>query len=171
MKLSRTVSYAVQASLQLAEFSTKDPVPCSRIATEGNMPERFLLQILRSLVNHGILHSTRGVDGGYSLERTPDEVSLLEVIEAIDGPVATVIPASDGLPEESRRRLTEAVHRVTNSTRQQLEEIKMSQLMASSKSSKSLGDSPASAPPPHFKKSPPSIVTPRPENSNPLNNT
>ena len=47
-------------------------------------PERFLLQVLRSLVTHGILRSARGVDGGYSLTRPPEEVSVLEVIEAID---------------------------------------------------------------------------------------
>jgi Rrf2 family protein len=53
------------------------------------MPERFLLQILRVLVTHGILKSTRGVEGGYSLSRSPEAISLLEVIEAIDGPLET----------------------------------------------------------------------------------
>jgi hypothetical protein len=51
------------------------------------MPERFLLQILRVLVTHGILRSTRGVDGGYALTKPADQISLLEVIEAIDGPL------------------------------------------------------------------------------------
>ena len=83
MKLSRTVSYAVRAAMQLAESEPMVPVPCSRLASEGEMPERFLLQILRILVTHGILKSTRGVDGGYSLSRPADEISLLEVIEAI----------------------------------------------------------------------------------------
>jgi Rrf2 family protein len=66
VKLSRTASYALQAVLQLAQSDASGyPVPCSRLAAEGKMPERFLLQILRSLVTHGILGSTRGVDGGY----------------------------------------------------------------------------------------------------------
>ena len=82
MKLSRTVSYAVRATLQLAQLSSKGPVPCSKLAAEGKMPERFLLQILRNLVTHGILRSTRGVDGGYALVRPADQISLLEVIEA-----------------------------------------------------------------------------------------
>ena len=68
MKLSRTVGYALQATLQLARARPSQPVPCSRLATEGEMPERFLLQILRNLVAHGILGSTRGVDGGYTLD-------------------------------------------------------------------------------------------------------
>ncbi|HWB00312.1 MAG TPA: Rrf2 family transcriptional regulator, partial [Pirellulales bacterium] len=61
MKISRTVTYAVQAVLQLARADGSRPVPCSQLASQGQMPERFLLQILRSLVTHGILQSTRGV--------------------------------------------------------------------------------------------------------------
>ena len=80
MKLSRSVSYALQAVLQLAASDARTPVPCSQLAAEGSMPERFLLQILRHLVAHGILDSARGVEGGYVLERSPDEISLLEVI-------------------------------------------------------------------------------------------
>ena len=87
MKLSRTVAYGVQATLQLARSNSSTPVPCSQLAAEGHMPERFLLQILRRLVTHGVLHSTRGVDGGYSLARKPEQITLLEIIEAIDGPL------------------------------------------------------------------------------------
>jgi len=129
MKISRTVSYAVQAALHLAGEPTGQPVPCSRIASEGHLPERFLLQILRNLVTHGILHSTRGVDGGYSLERPPEEISLLELIEAIDGPLATTLPASEGLAEPSAEKLRTALQDITRVTRKQLATIKLSQLM------------------------------------------
>src|SRR5688500_6281124 len=98
MKLSRTVAYAVRATLQLAQLQTTGPVPCSRLATEGKMPERFLLQILRNLVTHGILRSTRGVEGGYALLRPAEEISLLEVIEAIEGPYRTTLEMGEGLP-------------------------------------------------------------------------
>ncbi|MHB8969054.1 MAG: RrF2 family transcriptional regulator [Pirellulaceae bacterium] len=129
MKLSRTVAYAVRATLQLAKSDSATPVPCSQLAAEGNMPERFLLQILRSLVTHGILRSTRGVDGGYTLVRSPDEVSLLEVIEAIEGPLNPGEPATEGMSEESQWRLHEALRSVTNDSRRQLEAIKLSQLL------------------------------------------
>jgi Rrf2 family protein len=99
------------------------------LAAEGNMPERFLLQILRNLVTHGILRSTRGVDGGYSLVRPADEVSLLEVIEAIEGPLDTGDTVGEGMPEESAMRLQEALQQVTANSRQQLEAIKLSQLL------------------------------------------
>ena len=130
MKLSRTVSYALQATLQLAQVHSSDPVPCSRLATEGKMPERFLLQILRNLVAHGILGSTRGVDGGYTLERAAEEVSLLEIIEAIEGPLAPVVPACDGLPEECHARLEQALADVTTTTRRELAAIKLAHLLA-----------------------------------------
>ncbi|MCU0959277.1 MAG: Rrf2 family transcriptional regulator [Pirellulaceae bacterium] len=129
MKLSRTVAYAVRATLQLAKSDSATPVPCSQLAAAGKMPERFLLQILRSLVTHGILRSTRGVDGGYSLVRSPHEVSLLEVIEAIEGPLNTGEPLMEGMTAESQSRLSEALRAVTDQSRRQLEAIKLSQLL------------------------------------------
>jgi len=129
MKLSRTVTYAVRATLQLAQLSAQGPVPCSRLAADGKMPERFLLQILRNLVTHGILRSTRGVDGGYALVRPADQISLLEVIEAIEGPYDARLEVGDGLTEDSQHKLRDALGQVTSSTRRQLESIKLSQLL------------------------------------------
>ena len=129
MKLSRTVAYAVQASLHLARENSDEPVPCSRLAAEGQMPERFLLQILRNLVAHGILNSTRGVDGGYSLDRSPSEISLLDVIEAIDGPLVPTLPVGEGLPPASLARLKKAITGVTEKSRRQLASIKLAHLL------------------------------------------
>lgn len=130
MKLSRTVSYAVRAAVQLAQNQSSFPVPCSQLAASGNMPERFLLQVLRSLVTHGILRSTRGVEGGYSLVRDPSEISLLEVIEAIEGPMnADDKPVTEGLSETSQEKLQEAFRQVTATSRKQLEAIKLAHLI------------------------------------------
>jgi Rrf2 family protein len=93
------------------------------------MPERFLLQILRNLVTHGILRSTRGVDGGYALTRPASEISLLDVIEAIEGPLDAGEPASAGLPIESQEQLQQALEQITDNARQQLQSIKFSQLL------------------------------------------
>ena len=128
MKLSRTVGYALQATLQLAEAEPGTPIPCSKLAAEGNMPERFLLQILRNLVTHGILHSTRGVDGGYALERRADEISLLDLIEAVDGPMFSQAPLAERVPQELVDQLSIALKEVTASTRKQLSSIKISSL-------------------------------------------
>ena len=132
MKLSRTVAYAVRATLQLAQANSGAPVPCSRLAAEGHMPERFLLQILRNLVTHGILHSTRGVDGGYSLERKPDDISLLDLIEAIDGPLIAMLPdPENGQRATTETRLREALDQVNVSMRRQLQAVRISDLLSS----------------------------------------
>lgn len=131
MKLSRTVAYAVQATLQLAQSDSGSPVPCSLLASEGHMPERFLLQILRHLVTHGILHSTRGVDGGYSLDRKPQDISLLDVIEAIDGPLTAAVPTINGGTQPGEVRLREALEDVAVAMREKLAAIKLSDLMDS----------------------------------------
>ena len=93
------------------------------------MPERFLLQILRNLVNHGILRSTRGVEGGYSLIKPADEISLLDLIEAIEGPLE-YDQRQDPLAGSSQDLLTVAMQQVTATSRQQLAAIKMSQLLS-----------------------------------------
>ena len=129
MKLSRTVGYALQATLQLAEADPGTPVPCSQLAANGQMPERFLLQILRNLVTHGILHSTRGVDGGYTLERPASEISLLDLIEAVDGPVFAQQALNEGLPQELVDQLSAALREVASVTRKQLSSIKISSLV------------------------------------------
>jgi Rrf2 family transcriptional regulator, cysteine metabolism repressor len=139
MKLSRTVAYGVQATLQLARTNSTSPVPCSQLAAEGHMPERFLLQILRHLVTHGILHSTRGVDGGYNLERTPEEISLLELIEAIDGPLHSALPVGEGVPLHYDAKLREALETITETARQQLSAIKLSHLLQAPPSGQNQG--------------------------------
>lgn len=130
MKLSRTVSYAVRATLQLAQCESSSPVPCSKLANEGEMPERFLLQILRVLVTHGILKSTRGVDGGYALTKPAEQISLLEVIEAIDGPLDGENASSLGdIPDAVQHKLQATLTQVTKAARKQLEAIKLSHLL------------------------------------------
>jgi len=93
------------------------------------MPERFLLQILRNLVTHGILDSTRGVEGGYTLERSLSDISLLEVIEAVDGPLISTIPGGEGLPEESREKLEYTLSEVTGLVRRELAAVKLAHLL------------------------------------------
>ncbi len=93
------------------------------------MPERFLLQILRNLVTHGILRSTRGVDGGYMLIRPAHQISLLQLIEAIEGPYDSTMELGEDISIDSQEKLREALLNVTTTTRRQLEAIKLSQLL------------------------------------------
>jgi Rrf2 family transcriptional regulator, cysteine metabolism repressor len=98
------------------------------------MPERFLLQILRHLVTHGILYSTRGVEGGYTLVRSPDKISLLDILEAIEGPLETSLPEGGNVPPEQDARLRDALAKVARAAREQMAAIKLSDLTLPSRS-------------------------------------
>ncbi len=93
------------------------------------MPERFLLQILRNLVTHDVLDSTRGVDGGYRLRRPPSEISVLDVIEAIEGPLNPKLPSGDGLSDASRARMEIALTDLAAASRAQLDAVKIADLL------------------------------------------
>jgi Rrf2 family protein len=81
MTISRTVAYAIEATMDLAAAQPDRPVPGSELAERGKMPVRFLLHVLRILVKQGVLRSSRGADGGYSLNRDPEALTLLDVIK------------------------------------------------------------------------------------------
>jgi Rrf2 family protein len=127
MKLSRTVMYALQAACQLGAAGHDSPVPSRKLAESGGMPDRFLLQILRNLVAHGLLRSTRGVIGGYALARSPEEISLLDIIEAVEGPVAFELSE----PSPDQACLQQALETVTANIRRDLAELKLSHIVPS----------------------------------------
>jgi Rrf2 family protein len=129
MKISRTVAYALQATILLAQSDNSTPLPCNRLAEEGKMPERFLMQILHDLVAHGVLTSTRGVDGGYMLDRDAEEISLLEIIEAIEGPITPIIPSAQGLLVGSKTKLEDSLGIITEAARKELQAIKLAHLL------------------------------------------
>lgn len=131
MKVSRTIAYAIHAMLQLGRGAPGVPIPCSQLAQDGRMPERFLLQILRSLVTHGLLHSTRGVEGGYYLVRPPDQITLRDIVEAFDHPLEPSMPSLDGLPMPVRQKLMETLHQVSCAARQELQKLTVAELLAS----------------------------------------
>jgi len=130
VKVSRTIAYAIHAMLQLGRGSPGVPIPCSQLAQEGHMPERFLLQILRSLVTHGLLHSTRGVEGGYYLVRPPDQITLRDIVEAFDHPLEPSVPMLDGLPLPIRQKLMETLDHVSCAARQELQKLTVAELLA-----------------------------------------
>ena len=93
------------------------------------MPERFLLQILRSLVTRGLLCSTRGVDGGYYLARPADQISLKDIIEAFDNPLSPNIPAIDALAPDVRKRILSTLNGASAAAHAELGKLSMADLM------------------------------------------
>jgi Rrf2 family protein len=87
MQITRQADYAVRAILYLAEQGDNGRAPTSRIAQEMHIPPSFLAKIVSQLSVAGVVQTSRGARGGVSLAREPKDINLLEVIEAIDGPI------------------------------------------------------------------------------------
>jgi Rrf2 family protein len=90
--ISARTEYAVRAMLILAEAATSatGPVSVETLAARQSLPRKFLEAIVADLKNAGLVRSTRGARGGYSLARAPHDVSLGDVFRAVDGPLAEV---------------------------------------------------------------------------------
>jgi Rrf2 family protein len=89
MRVSAKADYAARAAAELAT-ATESPMKADRIAAAQDIPAKFLETILLELKHAGIVRSQRGPDGGYTLARPPEDISLADVIRAVDGPLANV---------------------------------------------------------------------------------
>ncbi|MDR7415457.1 MAG: Rrf2 family transcriptional regulator [Armatimonadota bacterium] len=86
MRLTRETEYALRALRYLAGLSGGETAPASRVAEACGLPREFLSKTLRRLVRAGLLRSSRGRSRGYALTRSPREISVREVLEAVEGP-------------------------------------------------------------------------------------
>jgi len=87
MQITRQADYAVRAMVYLAQLDPQGKASTGRIAQEKSIPPSFLAKIISQLSVAGILHTSRGAKGGVSLAKPAESISLLDVIEAIDGPI------------------------------------------------------------------------------------
>jgi Rrf2 family protein len=90
VRVSAKTDYAIRAALELAAAPDDKPVKGERISKAQAIPLRFLENILMQLRHAGLVESRRGADGGYRLARPASDVTLADVIRAIDGPLAGV---------------------------------------------------------------------------------
>jgi len=89
MRLSAKADYAIRAAVELAAAG-EGPIKGERIASAQDIPPKFLENILLDLKQSGLIASRRGAEGGYWLARPADEVSLADIIRAVEGPLANV---------------------------------------------------------------------------------
>ncbi|MGE5391202.1 MAG: RrF2 family transcriptional regulator [Deltaproteobacteria bacterium] len=87
MIINQATDYGFRAVIFLAAQPREKSIEAQTIAREVVIPMRFLLKIMPSLIKAGIIRSQRGVGGGYALARHPREISLLDILEAIEGPI------------------------------------------------------------------------------------
>ncbi len=88
MQITRQADYALRAMLYLTNLEPNQRAATSQIAEEQHIPPSFLAKIISQLSIAGLIHTSRGARGGVSLARAPEEISILEVVEAIDGPLS-----------------------------------------------------------------------------------
>lgn len=101
LNITAKSKYALRALVELALHSEGRPVPLVVLAEARGIPTQFLEQLFSGLRRAGILQSHRGVHGGFSFNRPPEEITVLEVVEALDGPIE---PALCTTEEACRQR-------------------------------------------------------------------
>jgi Rrf2 family iron-sulfur cluster assembly transcriptional regulator len=87
VKITRQADYAVRVIVYLSGLAPGSRVPTTTISEAAGIPRPFLTKVVSLLVTAGLVSTRRGMGGGVSLARSPEEVTLLQVVEAIDGPI------------------------------------------------------------------------------------
>jgi len=87
LQISRKIDYGLRAMVFLASMPAGEVIPFREVARRMDVPEEFLAKILKTLVGKKLVLSARGARGGYQLARPAADISMLDVIEAVEGPV------------------------------------------------------------------------------------
>src|SRR4029079_6219549 len=103
MKVSLRSTYGIMAAVDLAMQEGSAPIQATAIARRQGIPARFLEQVLHAMKKAGLVSSLRGAQGGYILSKKPSEVSVVEILEALDGPL---LPSRGRADRAEARRLS-----------------------------------------------------------------
>ena len=95
VKVSTRGDYAARALLSLALHGKDRPTSVKEIAERTSLPQPYLEQILLAVKGAGLVQSKRGVGGGYVLARPPEEITLAEILAAVEGPLTTLMDEHD----------------------------------------------------------------------------
>ncbi|MFO7585753.1 MAG: Rrf2 family transcriptional regulator [Anaerolineales bacterium] len=87
MQITRQADYAIRAVLYISKLAENERAATSQIAKEQKIPPSFLAKIISQLSIAGLLQTSRGARGGVTLAKSPKDINLLDVVEAIDGPI------------------------------------------------------------------------------------
>src|SRR5688572_26678627 len=130
MRISAKADYAVRAALELAAAPDEQPVKGEQLSEAQDIPLQFLEHILLELKHARLVRARRGARGGYWLARAPEEITLANVIRAVEGPLANI---QDQAPEQTEypgdaERLRDVWIAVRASLRRVLEEVTVADL-------------------------------------------
>jgi Rrf2 family protein len=135
MKISAKTEYACIAMMELAsQCGTGEPVRIRRIAERHDVPPRFLVQILLQLKGAGLVASIRGAAGGYQLVKSPQEISLGQIMEVIEGSSEEKGKTSSASPDSPAVKvLMKTWQDVAAVERQMLQDISLAELLERAK--------------------------------------
>jgi Rrf2 family protein len=143
--LSRKSKYGLKALLELAGDVDRGPIQSSELAERQGLPKKFLEAILLELKRHGLLHSKKGRGGGYVLTRKPGDITIGQVIRALDGPLAltpcvsqTAYRRCDECLDEETCGIRLAMKEVRDATAHILDNTTLAGLNARSRASRAL---------------------------------
>src|SRR3954469_18329954 len=131
MRVSAKADYAVRAAAELAA-AEEGPIKGERLAEAQDIPLQFLEHILLELKHHGIVRARRGAKGGYWLARPADEITIAEIVRAVEGPIAHVqsTPPEDIEYRGNSKHLQKVWIAVRASLRSVLEEVTLADLVS-----------------------------------------
>lgn len=131
MKISQKLEYACRASVQLAKSSqlsnsTNSILRLEEIAQRENVSSSFLVQILNALRSEGIIQSKRGKHGGYFMEKNPEDISLYDIVKAVNSGVVADVTVKDG---DSAEQVASIWKSISNDIDQLLKETSLQDMM------------------------------------------
>lgn len=130
MKISRSTGYALLAVAYIARNLDKKIVLSQNISKQYDIPLEYLLKILQQLVRANVLRSKRGPRGGFSLAKPVKKINLLEIIEAVDGPMTATLNLAEHAPKDSFSIKAEQTYKkALNQARIVFEKAKLSDLL------------------------------------------
>ncbi len=114
MNISARCEYGCRAIVELTHHQHEErPLTSVQIAELRNIPEKYLVHILLQLKRAGLVKSIRGAQGGYQLGRGPDEITLHDIVRAIDGPILDPLPVEDSADEDLEPTWLDVASRIT----------------------------------------------------------
>ena len=128
MRLSHASTYALQALAHLAAAGPDRRVASHDIARARGIPERFILKVLRPLVSSQLVRSLKGPHGGYRLTRPAARITLLEVVEAVEGPIRGEAQAVSQAGAGLHSRLQQVCEGVAGLVRRRLSRVRLADL-------------------------------------------
>ncbi len=133
MRISAKADYAVRAVVELAAAEGERPVKAERIATAQGIPLNFLENILGELRHAGLVRSHRGAEGGFRIAKPAQELTVADVIRAVEGPLASVRggPPEDASYEGAARSLPRVWIAVRVNLRRVMEQVTIADIATS----------------------------------------